>query len=122
MEEGFVDLVFALHNHQRAADGSQHYIATGTHHRKPLGFAFTLPKEWKQGTLGDSGLVTFQAGITVESTGESSDHFVTTLRDLYQIAGPELKMSKSIAFTVISLGGDPRTPEQGPVKMKGTSG
>jgi hypothetical protein len=118
MEEGFVDLVFALHNHQRAADGSQHYIATGTHHRKPLGFAFTLPKEWKQGTLGDSGLVTFQAGITVESTGESSDHFVTTLRDLYQIAGPELKMSKSIAFTVISLGGDPRTPEQGPVKMK----
>ena len=27
-------------------------------------------------------------------------------------------MSKSIAFAVMSLAGDPRAPEQGPVKMK----
>lgn len=118
MEEGFIDLVFALHSHERSANGSQHLIATGTHHGKPLGFAFTLPKEWKQGTLGDSGIVTFQARITIDSTGESSDHFVATLRDLYQITGSKLTMSKNIAFTVVSLKGDPRTPEQGPVKMK----
>ena len=113
-----MDLAFTLHSRQRAADGSEIFIATGTHRGKPVGFAFRLPRDWKQGTLGDSGIVTFLAHITFESTGEASDRFVAALRDLYQITGPELTMSKSIAFAVMSLAGDPRAPEQGPVKMK----
>lgn len=117
-DEGFVDLGFNLANHERLADGTQVFVARGLHKGSELSFRFRLPPTWKQGTLGNTGLTTYQSTVMFESLGASSDCFVTALGELYGGTFQPTKMAPTISFTAISLGGVPTEPEKGVVKIK----
>ena len=116
--QGFVDLAFDLASHERSADGGQTCIARGTHNGAEVGFRFRLPAQWKQGTLGDTGLTTYQSTITLESLGDSSDRFVAALGELYGGSLHPTRMTPVVAFTAISLGGIPAALEKGATKIK----
>lgn len=116
--QGFVDLAFSLASHERSPDGIQTCIARGTHNGAEVGFRFRLPAEWKQGTLGDTGLTTYQSTITLESLGTPSDRFVAALAELYGGSLHPKSMTPEVTFTAISLGGIPAALEKGAVKIK----
>ena len=116
--QGFVDLAFGLASHERSAEGVQTCIARGTHNGAEVGFRFRLPAQWKQGTLGDTGLTTYQSTITLESLGDASDRFVSALGDFYGGSLHPASMAPVVTFTAISLGGIPAALEKGPAKIK----
>jgi hypothetical protein len=116
--QGFVDLGFGLASHERSADGVQTCVARGTHNGVEVGFRFRLPAEWKQGSLGDTGLTTYQSTVTLESLGASSDRFVAAIGDLYGGTLRPTTMPPAVTFTAISLGGVPAALEKGAVKIK----
>ncbi len=119
MEEGgFVDLALSLISHERLSNGVQVCVARGVHNGTEVGFRFRLPPAWKQGTLGDTGITTYQSTLDVESVGAASDDFVAILANLY--GGPlrPEKMAPSTTFTAISLQGIPAQLEAGSTKIK----
>ena len=116
--QGFVDLAFGLASHERSADGVQNCIARGTHNGAEVGFRFRLPAQWEQGTLGDTGLTTYKATVTLESLGDSSDRFVAALGELYGGSLQPTSMTPVVTFTAISLGGIPAALEKGAAKIK----
>ena len=116
--DGFVDLGFSLSSYERLVDGIQVCVARGLHKGSEVSFKFRLPSAWKQGTLGDTGITTYQSTVTIESLGTTSDHFVTTLGGLYGGALRPTKMAQAVTFTAISLGGVPSQLEKGPTKIK----
>lgn len=116
--QGFVDLRFGLSSHERSADGLQTCVARGPHNGVEVGFRFRLPAEWKQGSLGDTGLTTYQSTVTLESLGASSDRFVTALSDLYGGTLRPTTMASAVTFAAISMGGVPAALEKGAVQIK----
>ncbi|MBB5032483.1 hypothetical protein HNQ65_002065 [Prosthecobacter vanneervenii] len=107
-----------LASYERNEDGTQTCAARGTYKGAEVGFRVRLPSEWKPGTLGNTGITTYQATITLESLGAASDCFVVALGDLY---GGELRptsMAPQVTFTAISLEGTPATLEKGATKIK----
>jgi hypothetical protein len=118
MEEGFVDLEFTLASHERLTDGTQVCVARGTHDGKEVAFQFRLPPTWKQGTLGDTGITTYQSTINIESIGAASDYFVATLANLYGGTLRPTNMAPIVTFTAISLEGIPTQLEKGRTKIK----
>jgi hypothetical protein len=62
--------------------------------------------------------VTYQGVITYRSIGADSDTFVQVLDELYGTKLSPKVMIGEVRFTGISLGGDPRDLQSGPVKIK----
>ena len=118
MEEGFVDLAFALTSLERSANGSSEGVAMAVHQGKTVGFRFGLPAAWKQGTLGDTGVVTYQGTVEIGRSGPESDLLVMTLAELYQCAEQPTQMAPSVTFLALSLQGNPSQLESGPIKLK----
>lgn len=117
-EDGnFVDVTLPLQAHHRAEDEAQRFVAGGTYYALPVGFAVVLPAEWQEGTIGH-GVVTYMAWCRFESLGKESDQWLATLRKLYQLPELTAEMLPAVTFTAITLEGDPRRPECGPVKIK----
>jgi hypothetical protein len=118
-EEGFHDLVFYIQDFTRLPDGSQSIRGSGTYKGRQLGLEVVLGATWKAGSLGkDVPLVTYQGVVTYRSTGADSDAFIQVLDELYGTKLSPKAMATETRFTGISLGGDPRDLESGPVKMK----
>ncbi len=115
---GFVDLDFSLASHERLADGTQVCVARGLHKGAEVAFRFRLPPKWKQGSFGDTGITTYQSAVTFERLGAASDHFVVALGDLYGGILRPTRMTPSVTFTAISLGGVPAQLEKGATKIK----
>ena len=118
-EEGFHDLLFYIQDFKRLPDGSQSIRGSGTYKGRQLGFEIVLGPAWKAGSLGkDVPLMTYQGVITYRSIGADSDTFVQVLDELYGTKLSPKAMSGEVRFTGISLGGDPRDLQSGPVKIK----
>lgn len=66
----------------------------------------------------DIPLVMRQGTVTYRSIGPESDAFVQVLDDLYGTKLAPKSMRPETCFTAISLGGDPRDPTKGPVRIK----
>jgi hypothetical protein len=116
--EGFVDLAFSLSSHEPPADGVQVCVVRGLHKGSEVGFRFRLPSEWTQGTLGDTGIETYQSTVTIESMGAISDRFVVALGDLYGGTFRPTSMTPEVTFTAITLAGIPASLEKGTTKIK----
>ncbi len=116
--DGFVDLGFSLSSYERLADGAQVCVARGMYKGAEVGFRFRLPSEWKQGTLGDTGITTYQSTVTFESLEAVSDSFVVALGDLYAGTFRPTIMNPEVTFTAISLAGTPASLEKGATKIK----
>lgn len=117
-EEGFVDLVFEITDSQIKPDGSASFHAQGLHEGETVGLKVLLRPPWKEGTLGDN-ITTFQGIVLYQSTGPESDRLVRILDQLYQSSlAPKAMASDPIQFTGITLAGDPRVIQSGPVKIK----
>lgn len=118
-EEGFHDLVFYLSEHKRLPDGSQSIRGSGTHKGRALGFEAVLGPTWKSGSIGGGiPIVTYQGIVTYRATGPDSDAFVQALDELYGTKVAPAAMAREIRFAAISLEGDPRHLDKGPVKIK----
>ncbi len=118
VEDGFVDLSFYLASHERLADGTQVCVARGMHLGTEVGFRIRLPATWKQGTLGNSGLTTYQSTLNLESVGPASDAFMAMLSHLYEGSLRPTKMVPAVTLTAISLEGAPAQLEKGRAKIK----
>jgi hypothetical protein len=118
-EEGFHDLIFYIQDFKRLPDGSQSIRGLGTYKGSKLGLEVVLGATWQAGSLGkDVPLVTYRGVVTYRSTGSDSDTFVQVLDALYGTKLSPKGMGRETRFTGISLGGDPRDLESGPVKIK----
>lgn len=116
--DGFADLALFLSDSQRLADGSHSCVARSLYEGKEVGFRALLPAIWQKGSLGDTGITTYQAPLVLESIGAASDHFVAMLAELYAQSPPRQKMAERATFTAISLEGNPAQLESGPTKIK----
>ncbi|MEY2466994.1 MAG: hypothetical protein QOD03_1515 [Verrucomicrobiota bacterium] len=118
-EEGFQDLIFYIQEHKRLPDGTQKIQASGIYQGQVVGFEVLLNNEWREGSLGKGvPLVTYQGSVIYHSTGSESDGFLRVLNDLYGTKMSSLNMADETKFTGISLEGDPKELEKGPVKIK----
>jgi hypothetical protein len=118
-EEGFHDLIFYLQDFKRLPDGSQSIRALGTYKGRQLGFEVVLSPSWQAGSPGkEVPLATYSGILTYRSIGADSDAFVQVLDELYGTKLSPKAMGRETRFAGISLEGDPRNLESGPVKIK----
>ncbi len=115
-EDGFVDLSFAIHSHERLPDGSEILSGYGTHHGREVGVAITLGTNWKPGKLGPS--VVYTGTVTYRSLGPPSDALIQALDELYSTKLQPTIMRPTTIFTAISLEGEPADLAKGPTKFK----
>jgi hypothetical protein len=116
-EEGFHDLILFIVDHARL-DGGEHSLrAAGVHGRERLAIEVVLGNAWRQVSFG-GGITGWQGKVTYRSIGRESDALLRVLDELY---GTKLKppaMARTISFSGISLGGDPRDLAKAPLHMK----
>ncbi len=118
-EEGFHDLVFYIQEHTTQPDGTQAIRGAGLYKGRQLALEVRLGPTWQGGSLGkDIPLVTYSGTVTYRSIGPESDAFLQVLDELYGTKLAPKAMGTETHFTAISLGGDPRDLDKGPVKIK----
>ena len=114
-EDGFVDLVFRICS-LCVENNVQTVNVVGTSVGRKVGFSVELGSQWKAGGVGD--LKISSGVVRIASTGDESDSFVRSLAQVYEVDSSTSRMSKSVEFTAVSLGGNPADLENGPVKLK----
>jgi hypothetical protein len=115
----FRDLVFYIQDYKKLPDGSQSMHCAGTYKGKPLGLEVILSPGWKAGSLDKNIPLVIYSGIaTYRSIGTNSDAFIQTLDELYGTKLNPKTMSATTQFTGMSLEGDPRDLDTGPVRIK----
>jgi hypothetical protein len=118
-EEDFHDLVFYIKDYKKLADGTQIVRALGIHNGQQIGLDVVLGVNWKTGSLGKGvPLVTYQGIVTYRSIGAETDSFLKVVDELYGTKLNPKMMKGEIAFTGITLGGDPRDIAREPVQIK----
>jgi hypothetical protein len=118
-EEYFHDLVFFADSAVQLSNGSQALRASGRHRGRPLAFEVRLGPTWKAGSLGkDVPLTTYQGTVTYHSLGLASTRFLQALDEIYGTGLKPVQMRADTVFTGISLAGDPRHLDGGPVRIK----
>jgi hypothetical protein len=116
---GFRDLVFYIQDYKRLPDGSQSIHCAGTYKGRQLGLEVVLDPDWRAGSLGkDIPLVIYSGTARYCSTGAESDAFIQTLDELYETKLNPRAMGTTTQFTGMSLEGDPRDLNTGPVRIK----
>lgn len=117
-EPGFCDLVFAITDNQHESDGGTLITAEGRYESNAVGVKLLLGPSWKKQTLGGS-IPCFVGTVLIQSAGQKSDRLVQAMDQVYQTSLEPGKMARApIEFSVITLEGDPRNLQSGPVKIK----
>jgi hypothetical protein len=118
-EEGWYDLAFLITAYTRGKDNIQTFDFAGLHQGKKVALRATLSPDWTE-RLPDKQLplTTYKGIVTLLSLGSESDALVSTIDALYKTNLGLRKFKQKSVFTGISLGGDPRHPEKGEVKIK----
>ncbi len=118
-EEGFVDLLFYIAEHQSLADGSHSLVAAGRHKGRAVGFQVVVGTTWTKGKPDKDVPVDIRPGaVLYRSIGAESDAFLQVLDDLYGTKVHPKAMVGERRFAAISLSGDPKNLAAGPVKIK----
>ena len=112
------DLTFRVQQRGRLPEGGQLLRVAGAYRQKPVALAVLLGPAWTAGHLGNLTLVTYSGTVTLRSLGEESDRLLRAIDELYGTRQRPQKMRQQTQFTAITLGGDPRHLEAGPVKIK----
>jgi hypothetical protein len=117
-EEGLLDLVFGLENHNELPDGTQQLVAVGRAGDHEVSFRADLGASWRRSTLEDTSFRMSQGTVTLRSLGPRSDRLIGALQSLYDTHLGLTTMASEIAFTAVSLEGDPADLRGGPLKLK----
>jgi len=121
-ETGFRDLVFMARGKKAEAVGKMtRYIqASGIYHGKPVGFVFVWGANDKWERLPEPRMPTpvYRDFGLFMSAGARSDGFLAALAKEYGTKKSVPKMTKYLEVGAVSLKGDPRNPELGPVNLK----
>lgn len=119
LEEGYYDLVFAIIDHKKLADGTQSIHVSGTHEGRTVSLEILLGSDWKPSPLSDDlPLTMHRGGVVYRSIGAESDQLLQSLDQIYKTKQSPKAMNKETTFTGISLEGNPQNLAQGPVKIK----
>ncbi len=118
MEDGFVDLTFALERRQRDSGGGERLAAIGQDGDRLVGFSVVIEPGWRRIRLGGIESPTYQGGIVIESAGPPSDELVRAIDRLYMTEAAATGMRRAVRVTGISLDGNPTDLDAGPVRIK----
>jgi hypothetical protein len=118
-EEDFYELVFFIQENRKLPDGAQTILARGIYEGADVGFELSLGSSWRQGSLApDLALVTYTGTASCRSVGAESDSLLQALDQLFGTKQASKRMKNEAPFSALSLEGDPRDLEKGPVKLK----
>ena len=118
-EDEFYDLVFFIEDHKTLADGWQTITARGVHEGTEVGFELSLGSSWREGSMStEPGIVTYVGTANYRSVGAASDSLIQVMDQLFETKQSPKRMTSETRFSAISLEGDPRNIEAGPVKLK----
>jgi hypothetical protein len=118
LEEGFVDLSFALESRKHDSAVGERLVAIGQDGERAVAFAILIESGWKDVKFEGIDLPTYQGRIVIESVGPPSDELVRAIDRLYVTNAGATKMQRETRFTGISLGGNPSDLDAGPTKIK----
>ena len=116
-EEDFYDLVFFIQEHKTLSDGVQTILARGLHEGTPVGFELSLGSAWQAESMAPD-LVTNTGTASYRSVGTESDSLLRVLDQICETGQAPKRMKNEARFSSMSLEGDPRDLEKGPVKLK----
>jgi len=114
----FIDLLFRIKEHRSGPDGSSSITASGVHKHEQVEFAVDLGPSWDQGSIGNLDRTVYRGEVTLRPSGAGSDRFLRVLGEFYGAAPVQRHMAAATRFAVMSLKGDPRHLEQGPIMLK----
>ena len=118
-EEDFYELVFFIEEQKKLSDGAQTILARGVHEGAAVGFELSLSAAWREGSLEpDLAVMTYAGVASYRSIGAESDSLLQVLDELYETKQSPKRMKNEVTFTAVSLEGNPRELEKGPVKLK----
>ena len=118
-EEGWHDLALTVTSYTTRPDGTQSIDLAGIHQGTRVALRAILSKEWKERPADDQlPMTTYRGTVAFLSLGSESDLFLSVLHALYGTNVRPKAMKKETLFTGISLGGDPRHPDKGDVRIK----
>ena len=118
-EESFRDFVLAIEDYKKLADGSQKFLASGTHKGEKVSVEIDLGASWNSGAPDpDVPITTFRGTVTYRSVGSESDVLLHVMDELYEAKRSPKAMNTATEFTAISLQGDPTNLAREPVKIK----
>jgi hypothetical protein len=118
-EEGWYDCVFAVEREERAPGGGRVLQAAALHAGERVALEAVLDADWKPVTLSeDPPIAGFRGEVWLRRPGVDGDALLRGLDALYDAGVGAGAMAAEVAFTAISLEGDPRAPDDGPVKLK----
>ncbi len=121
-EAGFRDLVFMAKASRADKIGktSRYIQAAGTYRGQPVGFIFVWGAGEKWERMQEPRVPTpmYRDFGLFMTAGQRSDLFLAALAKEYGEKGATPQMTKYFQVGVVSLKGDPRDPESGPVNLK----
>lgn len=116
-EPGFSDFTFAV---SIATSGSvRRYLGTAQHGAVEVALSVELHGPWIPSQLSDDvNMVVYRGRVDLIRTDGRSDDLVRVMDDLYGTGLGVSNMTNRIAYSAVSLAGDPDHPERGLVKLK----
>ena len=112
----YYDLVFFIREHKIMPDGSQAILASGVNEGSDVGFELLLGPRWQEGSISE--ITTYTGSASYRSAGSESDSFLNVLDALYETKQHPKGMKREAKLRAVSLSGDPRDLEKGPVELK----
>lgn len=119
-EEGFVDLVFRIHD-LFEADGYYRFHMAASYDEQPLGVNVEVRKGIGPGFDNDMKLIpehVYHHGVRFHRSGHESDRLIATIAKLYGLEVKPEQMVATESFTAIALHQGDKDMESEPVKIK----
>jgi hypothetical protein len=118
-EEGFHDLVLAITEHRKLADGAQTILASGLYKGTKVSLEVYLHPSWQSRPFdADVPIKTYSGNLSIRSVGAESDLLLRAIDELYGTKQSPKAMNKTTDFTGICLGGNPQELSKEVVKIK----
>jgi hypothetical protein len=118
-EEGFYDLVLAITEHRKLADGAQTILASGLYKGSKVSLEIYLHPSWQSRPFdADVPLTTYRGNLSIRSIGAESDLLLRAIDEIYGTKQSPKAMNKATEFTGICLGGNPQELSKEIVKIK----
>jgi hypothetical protein len=118
-EEGFYDLLFAITEHRKLADGAQTILASGLYKGSKVSLEIYLYPSWQSLPFdADVPLTTYRGNLSIRSIGAESDLLLRAIDEIYGTKQSPKAMNKATEFTGICLGGNPQELSKEIVKIK----
>lgn len=123
-DPSFQDLGFHIERRDKRDGDAQALRLTGRYRGRDVGFELVLAGAWKPGSRPDNQRSSqvpagaFEGEVRIVSVGAASDSLLVALDERYGTRLKPAKMAPEVRFNCLSLGGDPRLLDMGPVHLK----